>query len=183
MLINSPSSHANYTFNNTHTQARTRPETSTSSISGDQASHAEESSLAESKENPQQDFSRQRELQKLKSIDREVRAHEMAHLSVAGQYATSGASFSFQKGSDGRLYAVSGEVGIDTSAIPGNPQATLRKAQTIMRAALAPANPSPQDRQVAAQASAMAQQARIELAVQQQSVVSAEVGEYLDTFA
>lgn len=81
------------------------------------------------------------------------------------------------------MYAVAGEVGIDTSAIPGDPQATLRKAQTILRAALAPADPSPQDRQVAAQANAMAQQARLEMATQEDKQVAARTGENLDIFA
>lgn len=105
----------------------------------------------------------QRQLQSLKIRDREVRAHELAHVSVGGQY-TSGASFTYEKGSDGVLYAVAGEVSIDTSETPGDPQATLEKAQVIQRAALAPAEPSSQDRAVAAAASAMAQKARAEIA-------------------
>ena len=103
------------------------------------------------------------ELQKLKNRDREVRAHELAHMAAGGQYVTSGAQFSYQKGQDGRLYAIGGEVGIDTSRVPGDPRATLLKAQTVMRAALAPAQPSSQDRQVAANAAVMQQQARAEL--------------------
>lgn len=133
-------------------------------------------------ENPADELATQRELQKLKNIDREVRAHEQAHLSAAGQYATSGANFSYQQGPDGRLYAVSGEVTIDTAAIPGDPLGTLRKAQTVVRAALAPVNPSSQDRRVAAQGAALAQQARIEIAIQQNIQVSGQAGQYLDAF-
>jgi hypothetical protein len=107
------------------------------------------------------------ELQKLKNRDREVRAHELAHMAAGGQYITSGAQFSYQKGQDGRLYAIGGEVGIDTSKVPGDPRATLLKAQAIMRAALAPAQPSSQDRQVAASAAVMQQQARAEWQSQQ----------------
>ncbi len=109
------------------------------------------------------------ELQSLKVRDREVRAHEMAHAAAGGQYVTSGAQFSYQKGPDGRLYAVGGEVGISTSPVAGDPRATLQKAQTIMRAALAPAEPSSRDRQVAASAAAMLQQARAELQTLQYS--------------
>jgi hypothetical protein len=47
---------------------------------------------------------------------------------------------------DGCDYALGGEVAIDTSAIAGDPEATLRKMEQIRRAALAPANPSGQDR-------------------------------------
>jgi hypothetical protein len=54
---------------------------------------------------------------------------------------------------------VGGDVSIDTSAVAGNPQATLAKAQQIMAAALAPADPSGQDLAVAGQAAAMEAQA------------------------
>jgi hypothetical protein len=104
----------------------------------------------------------QQKLQHLNSRDQEVKTHEQAHLSAAGSLALGGASFSFEKGSDGVNYAVGGEVSIDTSAVPGDPAATLKKAETIRRAAMAPANPSAQDRAVASQASAMANKARAE---------------------
>ncbi len=112
--------------------------------------------------NPSPDLAAQRELQFLKIRDREVKAHELAHASVGGRFA-SGANFSYQKGSDGVLYAVAGEVAIDTGVVSGNPQATLEKALVIQRAALAPANPSSQDRAIAAAATAMAQQARVDI--------------------
>jgi SprA family protein len=102
-------------------------------------------------------------LTELKTRDREVRAHEQAHLAAAGPYAKGPPSYEFQTGPDGKPYAVGGEVQIDTSEVSGNPQATLTKAQTIKRAATAPANPSAQDRQVAAQASRMEAEARKEI--------------------
>lgn len=105
-----------------------------------------------------------RKVQKLSQRDREVRAHEQAHLSAAGRFARSGTSFEFQRGPDGRLYAVGGEVKIDTSPVADDPQATLEKAEIVRRAALAPRDPSPVDHQVAARASAMAARARAELA-------------------
>jgi hypothetical protein len=74
-----------------------------------------------------------------------------------------GPSFEFTRGPDGRLYAVGGEVKLDTSEIPDNPEATIEKARTIQRAALAPAQPSGQDRQVAAQAKAMEMKAQQEV--------------------
>ncbi len=131
-------------------------------------------------ESTQNKLVEQRELQKLRNLDRQVRAHELAHVAVGGRYVSKGASFRYETGSDGRRYAVAGEVSIDTSEVAGNPQATLTKAQVILRAALAPANPSAQDRQVAAQAIAMIQQARIELAVQANQDSR---GNQLDTFA
>ena len=103
------------------------------------------------------------QLDKLRQRDREVRNHEMAHLAAAGAYALGGPTFEYQKGPDGQRYAVGGHVNIDTSPVPGDPEATLRKAETIRRAALAPGDPSPQDRSVAAAASAMAIKAQIEI--------------------
>lgn len=102
-------------------------------------------------------------VRELKKTDSEVRAHEAAHLAAAGSIATGGASFEYQQGPDGIQYAIGGEVEIDTSAIPGDPAATLQKADTIRRAALAPAQPSGADMQVAASATAMAAQAQAEL--------------------
>ncbi len=100
------------------------------------------------------------QVDKLKARDREVKAHEAAHKAAGGAHVQGGASFSYQRGADGVNYAVGGEVSISTSAVPNDPEATLRKAETIRAAALAPAEPSSQDVSVAAQASQMAAQAR-----------------------
>lgn len=102
-------------------------------------------------------------LEQLRARDREVRAHEQAHVAAAGGFARGGPKFEYQTGPDGKRYAVGGEVSIDTSPVPGNPQATISKAQVIRRAANAPRNPSGQDRQVAAQATRLEAEARQEL--------------------
>lgn len=102
-------------------------------------------------------------IQKLAQRDRQVRAHEAAHLGAAGPYARSGANFAFQRGPNGVSYAIGGEVSLDTST-PSDPQAALSKAETIRRAALAPIDPSSQDRIVAGQAVQMAVQARAAIA-------------------
>lgn len=96
--------------------------------------------------------------------DREVRAHEAAHIAAGGGLA-GGASYTYQTGPDGERYAVGGEVSIDTSAT-GNPDEDIARAATIRRAALAPADPSGQDRSVAASATQMEIDARAALAVQ-----------------
>lgn len=106
------------------------------------------------------------QIEVLAARDREVRAHEQAHAAAAGQHGSS-PTYSFVRGPDGVSYAVGGEVQIDTSPIPGDPEATLRKAQQLRRAANAPAEPSSQDGRVAAQAAQMELQARTELAEQQ----------------
>lgn len=111
-------------------------------------------------------------LNELKARDAEVRAHEQAHLAAAGGHATGGASYTLQKGPDGKSYAVGGEVGIDLSK-ENDPNATILKMQTVKRAALAPASPSSTDRQVAAQASVKEAQARQELQQEQQEALLA----------
>ena len=122
----------------------------------------------------QQQAQVQQVINQLKSRDAEVKAHEMAHLAAAGGYSIGGMNFTYQTGPDGRQYAVGGEVGIDTSTVSGNPQATLDKAMIIQLAALAPVEPSSQDRKVASQASQMMVQARGEMEAQAQEVRKAE---------
>lgn len=105
----------------------------------------------------------QEKIEKLKQRDQEVRTHEQAHKAAGGQHAGA-ATYTYETGPDGRRYAVGGEVSVDISPVPGDPQATITKMQQIRRAALAPAQPSSQDRQVAAQASRIEAEARAELA-------------------
>lgn len=104
-----------------------------------------------------------KQIQQMANRDREVRAHEAAHRAVAGQYAKGGMRFTYEVGPDGKRYAVGGEVSIDTSPVPGDPQATLQKANAIRAAAMAPAEPSGQDRSVAIEAMHMAAKARSEV--------------------
>ena len=112
---------------------------------------------------PELDATAQRVLQSLRQRDQEVRLHEQAHLLAAGPHASGGPSYTYQTGPDGKRYAVGGEVPIDLSAVPGDPQATLQKALTIRRAALAPTHPSGADQAVAAKATSLAAQAQQEL--------------------
>ena len=107
------------------------------------------------------------EVQQLASADREVRAHEQAHMAAGGNLVRSGANFEYTVGPDGKRYAVGGEVTIDTSE-EKDPDATLRKAGRIRQAAMAPAKPSAQDMRVAAEAAAMAVRAQQEIAKQKQ---------------
>jgi len=111
----------------------------------------------------------QRQLAELRARDRAVRAHEQAHLAAAGNLATGGANYTYQKGPDDRQYAVGGEVNLRTGEVNGDPEATIRNAQRVRRAALAPVNPSATDRAVAARASTTELQARAELAEQQRA--------------
>lgn len=114
------------------------------------------------------------ELDKLKARDTEVRQHEAAHQGAGGAYAGS-ASFTFTRGPDGKRYATGGEVSVDTSPIPGKPDETIAKMRIIQQAALAPAEPSSQDRRVAAQAARAMLQAQSEL-LRQQHAAQASAG-------
>jgi hypothetical protein len=105
------------------------------------------------------------QMAELKKADTAVRAHEQAHLAAAGGLAKGGASFTYQKGPDGRNYAVAGEVQIDTSQ-GATPEETVGKMMRVRAAALAPANPSPQDRKVAQAAAMTMSEARLELNTQ-----------------
>ena len=133
------------------------------SAAAEQARPAQDDPEVTPASDPQAERQLRRKVVNLSSRDREVRAHEQAHASVGGAYAGA-ASYSFTRGPDGKSYATGGEVGIDLSAIAGNPQATLNKMEVVRRAALAPAEPSSQDLRVAAQAQVIAAQARVELA-------------------
>jgi len=121
----------------------------------------------------------EKQVDKLRARDREVRAHEQAHARVGGAYA-SAPSYTFQQGPDGKRYAVGGEVQIDT-AKERTPERTIRKMQVVIRAALAPAEPSSQDLKVAQQARASLSEAQTQLRQQKTEELrggdEAEVGE------
>jgi len=99
----------------------------------------------------------------LQARDTEVRTHEQAHKAAGGQYAGA-ITYEYTEGPDGRRYATGGSVPIDASPVPGDPEATVAKMRIIRAAALAPAEPSPQDRKVAAQADRTAARAQQEVA-------------------
>lgn len=104
-------------------------------------------------------------VRELQMTDTKVRAHEMAHQAAGGGLAGA-ASYTYERGPDNKMYAVAGEVPISMQA--GNtPEETIANARQIQAAAMAPADPSPQDFKVAASAMRMeiearAEQARIE---------------------
>ena len=104
----------------------------------------------------------QRAIDELKARDREVRRHETAHARAGGEYAGT-PHYNTVRGPDGRSYAVGGTTPIDVSPVAGNPEATIEKMQTVKRAALAPAEPSDQDRAIAGRAEAEEAKARNEL--------------------
>lgn len=108
----------------------------------------------------------EKQVQELKARDQEVRAHENAHKTAGGGYVGN-ISYTTQTGPDGREYAIGGEAQIDASPIPGKPEQTIRKMDIVVRAALAPAEPSSQDYAVARAAQAARLEAQRELSEQQ----------------
>lgn len=106
-----------------------------------------------------------KQVDELKSGDKKVKSHEAAHAAVGGDLVR-GKSFDYAVGPDGRRYAVGGEVQIDISPVANDPQATIQKMQQIRRAALAPSDPSPQDRSVASTAQSIESQAQAEITSQ-----------------
>jgi hypothetical protein len=105
--------------------------------------------------------SEQREIDNLKKIDSKTRSHEAAHIAAGGGLVRGGANYSYQKGPDGKSYAVGGEVQIDISP-EEDPDDTIQKMNRVRSAAMAPADPSGQDRQVASKAAQIQAQARSE---------------------
>lgn len=124
---------------------------------------------------------KQKVVQQLQARDREVRSHESAHI-AAGAGLTSGAQYSLAKGPDNRQYATGGSVSIDTSAVSGDPEATIEKAKKVRAAALAPASPSGPDLQVSAKASQMETKARMDKMSEYQKNPSSK-GELLSAVA
>lgn len=103
------------------------------------------------KSNSKEDLQTKREVAKLQSAERKIIAHEMAHMSAGGKFAGS-PSYSYTQGPNGKKYITGGEVPI--KIIKGKtPEETIQNMEQVKRAALAPANPSPQDMSVASKAS------------------------------
>ncbi len=120
-------------------------------------SESSEESSASSELSPAE----KRKVQELKRVDSRVRSHEQAHLAAAGSFAQGGISFEFVQGPDGNRYAVGGSVQLDASKA-STPEETVQKLQRVKQAAMAPADPSPQDLQIAAEASRKLAQAQAE---------------------
>lgn len=137
---------------------------------------------SETEEEDETELSEEEEAQvkELKARDDEVRAHEAAHAAAGGSFAGS-PSYEYQTGPDGKRYAVGGEVSIDTSPIKGDPQASVDKLRQVQAAALAPAEPSGQDKKVAQQAAAALREAQAELSAQSREEFQERTGQTDET--
>jgi len=89
----------------------------------------------------------------LTTRDTQVKAHEAAH-QAAGAGMVGAASFTYQQGPDGKMYAIGGEVPISVKS-GTTPEESIANARRIIAAAMAPVDPSPQDYAVASSAKMM----------------------------
>ncbi|MFA6628909.1 MAG: putative metalloprotease CJM1_0395 family protein [Sulfuricurvum sp.] len=121
----------------------------------------QEKPSTESSSSEKSSSSAQALISKLEATDTKVRAHEAAHIAAGGGVVSGGANFSYTKGPDGKMYATTGEVPIDTSE-GKTPEETIQKARQIAAAAMAPSDPSPQDYRVAASAAVMEMRGHLE---------------------
>ena len=98
----------------------------------------------------------------------EIYAHELAHKSAGGSLA---GSIVIERNADGIPFA--GHVDIKMPSLnTNNPDKTINDANTVIRSAMAPSDPSDQDYRVAAQAQSIKMQA--------QAVKDKNVGNKLD---
>ena len=157
----------------------------TFSVEGDRVTLSEEAKKAlfqqksakteekKSLDGTQLDAGEKREVQSLRKRDAQVRRHEMAH-KMAGGSITGQIVYEYESGPDGKRYASAGHISIDTST-ESTPEATLRKASSIRRAALAPSDPSPADRRVAGKAQRMASRARQDITEERQEAMAEQM--------
>ncbi|MDA7817593.1 putative metalloprotease CJM1_0395 family protein [Sulfurimonas sp.] len=88
----------------------------------------------------------------LQARDAEVKAHEAAHQS--GGASTGGASYTYQQGPDGKMYAIGGEVSVSVGG-GSTPDEIISNARAVIASAMAPGDPSAQDMAVASSARVM----------------------------
>lgn len=105
-----------------------------------------------------EEFQQGQQVKELEKTDRTVRTHEQAHKAVGG-HVTGPIVYDYEEGPDGQQYAVGGEVAIHATHSEDEKK-MIETLELVRRAALAPAQPSPQDYRVAASAEAQLQQLR-----------------------
>jgi len=108
----------------------------------------------------------------LASRDAEVKAHEAAH-QASGGGMTGAASYSYQQGPDGKMYAIGGEVSISMKK-GSTPEETIANARQIAASAMAPGSPSPQDFAVASSAKVMEMKAQQQINKERQKELTGQ---------
>ncbi len=116
--------------------------------------------------------SNQARVSDMERIDRRVRSTEQAKFVALGPHSRGGVTFEYEQGPNGQQYAVDGKVPINSSPST-TPEQTIRKADTIRRAAMNYGKLSKNDRKQAAIAEQLAHEARAQMA----RMATAGVGE------
>ncbi len=143
-------------------QAQEKSDANKANSADSKKSEQNESSPSSASPNPTQlSAEEEAQVRALQQRDAEVRSHERAHKNAGGAI-TGPASFTYERGPDGKQYAVGGEVSISTGEA-ATPEATISKMETVVRAALAPASPSSQDLSVASAARRVIAEAQAEI--------------------
>lgn len=152
------SSYHSYTYDSSFSKTNSQKDDKKSDENkDDKEKNGEKTQMLNGVELTQKEVQQVRELQ---SIDKNVKAHEAAHQAAGGGLAGA-ASFTYTRGPDNQMYATAGEVPV--SMQKGNtPEETIANARQIAAAAMAPADPSPQDYKIAANAAKMEFDARAE---------------------
>jgi hypothetical protein len=129
------------------------------------------------------------DIQKLNQQGTEIGRYERSHLAVAGMVTRGGPSHEYRLGSDGRVYALGGEVSLDINTGAGNSQKTLAKMEQVRRAALTPVNLSSADQRGAVLARYDIQRTDLETLDQQQEqalttsrFIAQQKGSLIDTW-
>ena len=119
---------------------------------------AKDTKSTEDTEDTKQKEAENKKIDMLEKRNIEVQQHEQAHKSIGGSYAGP-IVYEYTTGPNGKRYAINGHVNFDVSK-ESTPEATLRKAEIIYRAALAPSDPSTQDMSLAKAAQDLKQEAQ-----------------------
>lgn len=90
-------------------------------------------------------------IKRLQARDREVHQHEAAHAAAAGEYAAGAPTYSYQRGPDGKMYAIGGSVALDVGK-EATPEENRLKSMKLRGAAMGVSEASAADAMVAAQA-------------------------------
>ena len=118
----------------------------------------------------------QETVRNLKKREHEVIKHENAH-AIAGGGMASRPTYEYTQGPDGKRYVTGGHVNMRSNTLETDPEKRIQQAQTLYRAALAPANPSPQDRLVAVNAKQLEMEARMAANELEKEIKKREKGE------
>lgn len=120
------------------------------------------------KSTSQKDINIKAEIRRLLAFQNKVIQHERAHAMVGGGLAGN-PSYIYTTGPDGKKYISGGEVSI---RIPGGTtmEDTLAMVQKVKAAAMAPADPSPQDIKTASKASSLELSIRREIAIKKAKI-------------